>query len=379
VKRNNGPMRLVVVTWDGGSNRQPFELMCGALAGRGDTVDVLSHRTHRGLYEALGVAFHALGVGEGPPGLRRSLSEEFARVMEIWRSPEVADETAAVLASVSPDVAVVDGLMLTAAAACEAAGVPVVAMEHTLPGATWLGPRRDLFEGRVAPVNDVRRRLGLDPVGSFGELMATARVHIVASVAELDAPVPWDVPLRYVGPMQQVGDQSPVTELPDRFILVSFSTTWQRQVVALQHVVDALSGLDRPVVVTTGRSVDPSEITAAANTFVFGELPHQQILDRADVVVTHAGHGTVLSALTAGVPLVCLPLGRDQHDVARRVVAVGAGVTVDSVQDEAAIRDGVLAVIRNASYADQAATLAQAIAHYRGIQEVLEILDSTAT
>jgi MGT family glycosyltransferase len=252
-------------------------------------------------------------------------------------------------------------------------------MEHTLPGATWLGPRRDLFEGRVSPVNDVRRELGLGPVGSFGELMATARVHIVASIAELDAPVPWNVPLRYVGPLQPAGGQSPVAGLPDRFILVSFSTTWQRQVAALQHVVDALAGLDRPVVVTTGRSVDPSEITAAANTFVFPELPHRQILDRADVVVTHAGHGTVLSALTAGVPLVCLPLGRDQHDIARRVEAVGAGVTVDAVQGEAAIREGVQAVIRDASYADQAATLAQAIVRYRGIQEVLEILDSAAT
>jgi len=29
-------------------------------------------------------------------------------------------------------------------------------------------------------------------------------------------------------------------------------------------------------------------------------------------VITHAGHGSVLKALAAGVPLVCMPLGRDQ-------------------------------------------------------------------
>ena len=203
-------------------------------------------------------------------------------------------------------------------------------------------------------------------------------MHVVPTAAELDAPVPWDVPLRYVGPLQPVGDTLPVPELPDRFILVSFSTTWQRQVEALQHVVDALSAFDQPVVVTTGPSVDPSELAAPPNAIIVSELPHRQILGRADVVVTHAGHGTVVSALSAGVPLVCLPLGRDQHDVAGRVVAVGAGVAVDAVHDQVAIRDGVHLVLGDAAYAARAADLARAIASYRGVQEVLEILDSAA-
>ena len=147
------------MTWDGGSNRQPFEVVCGALAGRGDTLDVLSNRSHQGLYEALGAAFHGLTVGDNPPGKRRSESEELARVSEIWLSPVVAEDTAAVIASASPDVALVDVSMMTAAAACEAVGVPVVVMQHSLPGASWLGPRRDRFEAFVLPVNDVRAGL----------------------------------------------------------------------------------------------------------------------------------------------------------------------------------------------------------------------------
>jgi hypothetical protein len=248
---------LVVVTWDGGSNRQPFEVVCGTLAGRGDTLDVLSNRSHQGLYEGLGVAFHGLTVGDTPSGKRRSESEEWGRVSEIWLSPVVAEDTAAVVASASPDVALVDVSMMTAAAACEAMGVPVVVMQHSLPGATWLGPRRDRFEAFVPPVNEVRTGLGLGRVGSFPELMSRPLMHIVPTAAELDAPVPWDVPLRYVGPLQPAGDKSSVPELPDRFILLSFSTTWQRQVEALQYVVDALSTFDRPVVVTTARAWTP--------------------------------------------------------------------------------------------------------------------------
>jgi hypothetical protein len=41
-------MDVVVVTWDGGSNSQPFEVICGALTARGDTVQVVSHEARSG-------------------------------------------------------------------------------------------------------------------------------------------------------------------------------------------------------------------------------------------------------------------------------------------------------------------------------------------
>jgi UDP:flavonoid glycosyltransferase YjiC (YdhE family) len=43
-------------------------------------------------------------------------------------------------------------------------------------------------------------------------------------------------------------------------------------------------------------------------------------------MITHSGHGSVMSALAHGVPLVCVPFARDQRDVALRAVATGAAV-----------------------------------------------------
>ena len=54
--------------------------------------------------------------------------------------------------------------------------------------------------------------------------------------------------------------------------------------------------------------------------------PHSEVLRHASAVVTHAGHGTVLKALAAGVPVVAIPLGRDQLDNAARVAHHGAGL-----------------------------------------------------
>jgi MGT family glycosyltransferase len=57
-------------------------------------------------------------------------------------------------------------------------------------------------------------------------------------------------------------------------------------------------------------------------------VPHGALLDRTAVMITHSGHGSVMSALAHGVPLVCVPFARDQRDVAIRAVATGAAITL---------------------------------------------------
>ena len=56
--------------------------------------------------------------------------------------------------------------------------------------------------------------------------------------------------------------------------------------------------------------------------------PTRQVLREAAAVVTHGGHGTVIKTLAAGVPMVVMPLGRDQLDNAARVAHHGAGLRV---------------------------------------------------
>ena len=55
-------------------------------------------------------------------------------------------------------------------------------------------------------------------------------------------------------------------------------------------------------------------------------MPHSPVLERAACVVCHAGMGITQKALAHGVPVVAVPFGRDQPEVARRVEVAGAGV-----------------------------------------------------
>lgn len=71
-------------------------------------------------------------------------------------------------------------------------------------------------------------------------------------------------------------------------------------------------------------------------------VDQREVLIDARVLVCHGGAGTVLAGLTAGVPLVVVPLFADQFANAERVEAVGAGVRVDLGPElDARVRDAV--------------------------------------
>jgi UDP:flavonoid glycosyltransferase YjiC (YdhE family) len=127
--------------------------------------------------------------------------------------------------------------------------------------------------------------------------------------------------------------------------------------------------------VTTGPAIDPGKLAAGRDVRVVRSAPHGPLIDRAAAVVTHCGHGTTLKALAAGVPMVCIPMGRDQDDTAARVVHHGAGVRLSRTASVDAIRTAVGRVLRRAEYGVAARRLAAAIANERGSSTLVAELE----
>ncbi len=95
------------------------------------------------------------------------------------------------------------------------------------------------------------------------------------------------------------------------------------QADALQRVADALGGLDVRGLLTVGPAMDAGALRLPLNVVAESFVPHAQVIRHAALVVTHAGHGTTMTAVTAGIPLLCMPMGRDQFNVSARVTANG--------------------------------------------------------
>jgi MGT family glycosyltransferase len=172
--------------------------------------------------------------------------------------------------------------------------------------------------------------------------------------------------VRYVGP--QLDDPVWATEQTWRrpgnepLVLGATSSVFQHQTGLLQRIAQALGTLPVRGLITTGLAVDPQEIPAPPNVEVVQAAPHRQVLAEASVVVTHAGHGTVLKALAAGVPLVCIPMGRDQKDNTVRVLRLGAGVRISKKATPHRIAAAVSQILEDSRYASAARRFATALA-----------------
>ena len=90
----------------------------------------------------------------------------------------------------------------------------------------------------------------------------------------------------------------------------------------------ALGGRPVRVVLTVGPNHDPAELAAVpANARVERTVSHAAVLRQgaswSALLVSHAGHGSVMKALWYGRPMVLVPWGRDQPGVAARAAALG--------------------------------------------------------
>jgi MGT family glycosyltransferase len=196
----------------------------------------------------------------------------------------------------------------------------------------------------LAGLNAVRAQHRLSPLSHFFNQVRHARRQLVLTSREFDFPAAVPANVQYVGPVlddpqwaEAAAWTPPAGSAP--LVLVAMSSTFQDQIACLQRVVDALGTLPVRGVVTTGPAIDPTSLEPTANVMVLRSAPHRQILHHASLVVTHGGHGTVMKALAAGVPMVIVPHGRDQADTAARVIARRAGIALKRTATSGAMAD----------------------------------------
>lgn len=193
-------------------------------------------------------------------------------------------------------------------------------------------------------------------------------VHRFRAPADPPAPLPtWstaDLPLVYV-----------------TFGTVASGLPFTRD--AFRAVVDAVADLPARVLVTIGADGDPGEWPMPEHVRVEKWVPHQDVLAEAAVMVCHGGTGTVLGALTAGVPMVVVPQFADQPDVAARVAATGAGLSVGEGERAPAtadeIRAAVKKVLADPSFRAGAAALAAEIAALPPVDDAVGLITGAAS
>jgi UDP:flavonoid glycosyltransferase YjiC (YdhE family) len=81
-----------------------------------------------------------------------------------------------------------------------------------------------------------------------------------------------------------------------------------------------------------------------------------------------------MAAFAYGVPMVCMPMGRDQNANADRVATLGAGLAISADAPSGEIRDAIREVLTNPSYRERAQRMSKLIeGQGRGERAVTEL------
>ena len=244
------------------------------------------------------------------------------------------------------DVVLVDHMTaLAGLEAVVASGRPNAALVHTL----WSFVPS--LEGTFSPVGYLDVLGGLD-------------ARLVLSIEALDGS-PGAPGVRWVGPAippegPDAGWHPPARSL----VVVSMGSHDLGDGPVLQNVLDAVATLPVDAVVTVRDDLDRASLHVPSNAEVRGFTRHAALLPHADAFVGHGGHGGIMAALAFGVPMVLLPLDRDQPHNAARVAAVGAGRALDKAAGPDEIAAAIEAVRTGTTERSRAIDLANAIAGY---------------
>ena len=389
---------------DGGGTVPPELGTVRRLVERGHRVTVLAEDSMRDDVIASGGSYRPWTQAPNRPDHRpendpyrdwecKTPTSLFKRLMDtqfVGPAPAYAADTLAAIADDRPDLVVCSFFTIGAMVGAEAAGLPFEVLfpnAYMLPAPALppfglglqpargaLGRQRDralnaltgrLWAKGLPGLNELRVHHGLEPLGRFFDQIDRAHRILVLTSADFDFPSELPANVRYVGPVldDPAWAATPWTAPPgdDPLVLVALSSTFQDHAGCLQRIVDALGTLPVRGLVTTGPALDPSELHPPANVAVVPAAPHSEVLRSAAAVVTHGGHGTVVRALAADVPLVVLHHGRDQADNAARLTARGAGITVKRTASADTIAKAVRRLLDDPIYQTGAARLGRAI------------------
>ena len=405
------------------SHYTTLSALAGALAGRGHRVTFI-HRPDAAAYVrdprlgfyAVGAQTHPAGslaaslrlaANPGSPlGLRRVIDD-------MARSTTMLCETLpAAIEALGIDAILADQMEAAGGLVAESLGIPFVSVACALPvnrepgvplpvmpfgygtderSMKMVEGSTRVYDWLMSPHAEViaaqARSLGLAPRSAMHECLSPL-LQVSQTVESFDFPRKALPPhFHHVGPLRftqaaQVPDDG--RRMPDidpgrSFVFASLGTLQGGRFGLFKRIVQACRKQDVQLLVAHCGGLDERQAQAlrdAGADWVVSFAPQEEVLARADVVISHAGSNTVMDAIAASTPILALPIAFDQPGAAARIRHAGIGLSASPrFASPAQIGRLLRRLLDDAGFSRRMAPLAQDLARAGGTPRAASLVE----
>ncbi|HBR27908.1 MAG TPA: glucosyltransferase [Firmicutes bacterium] len=157
-------------------------------------------------------------------------------------------------------------------------------------------------------------------------------------------------------------------------VYISLGTILNKNNRFYKNCIKALKELDVDVIMSVGEKTDLSTLGEIPARFeVRKKVKQIEVLNQADVFLTHCGMNSVNESLYYGVPMVLFPQHSEQAMVAKRVATLGAGIMLRGNKPKQ-IRIAVEQVLYNDTYKEQAQIISKSFKVAGGAKKAVDVI-----
>jgi UDP:flavonoid glycosyltransferase YjiC (YdhE family) len=349
----------------------PMVPLARELVRHGHQVVVASSAELESEVIAAGLEFRRAGLHTSSPLPHRPGEER--RAAAGFAAARLESKISDLLTIEGADVVVREPTDLAAGIVAEATSTPLVVLgrSHHMSAADW---------GRVlgGDLDDIRAEAGLPPDPQLSRLPGDVY---------LDAVPPWfyatpPSSAQYAaidGGSYDGASTEPFPRYPPMpYTYVTLGTVYNGDVEFFRVAVAALRERGLAAFVSAGSDDSAAALAplAADDCVVRRFQPQSQVLCGAEFVLCHGGYSTVIGAIKAGLPVICVPRGSDQEANSRQCERLGAGIRLSPAEWHVqGASEAIARLLGDHAFARRARMLADRDDHLPSLDDAATLLE----
>ncbi|CQR58129.1 macrolide family glycosyltransferase [Paenibacillus riograndensis] len=359
--------KIVFLSFPFYSHVMPTLTLVRELVSRGEEVIYYSNESFRETIEAMGVTFRSYGHARGMfDNSATTIEVEHPKVLLNYLVPGVIEKSKKIINAIlpevmadNPDYIIRDCDAFWGKQLASVLDVPVLcyvltfAINKTMIDAAPLYFLENVFrippdkgqeyldslgKSRLSEELDVMSKQiamahGIKDFDALDAFTGREELNIVYTTKEFQPFADtFDESYAFIGPnirQDRTGVDSRIEEMSGKpLIYISLGSIYTNRPGFYQKCFDAFRDTEWQIVMSIGSLVDIGDIPVPDNFYLSAFHPQMDVLERADVFITHGGYNSVCEAVHNNVPMIMFPQGADQFTISSHLDDMEAGIYV---------------------------------------------------